>query len=112
MIRSPKNRQRRQAHGVTEDAFFAVMESKKAADTSRFPSDSEFASAIRTRPQYGWIPQHRLKLILEELEFAMRDRFNIQGTLQDGLTIEHVMPQNWPMHWPHCRIRPPMCRRF
>ena len=88
------------AHGVNEDAFFTVMESKKAADTSRFPSDAEFASAIRNRPQYGWIPQHRLKLILEELEFAMRDRFNIEGTLQDGLTIEHIMPQNWSMHWP------------
>lgn len=87
-------------HGVTEDAYYAVMESKKSSDTSRFPSDAEFASAIRTRPQYGWIPQHRLKLILEELEFAMRDRFNIQGTLQDGLTIEHIMPQNWPMYWP------------
>lgn len=88
------------AHGVNEGSYFDVMESKKAADTSRFPSDEEFASAIRTRPQYGWIQQHRIKLILEELEFAMRDRFNVQGTLQDGLTIEHVMPQKWPMHWP------------
>lgn len=87
-------------HGVSEDSFFAVMDAKKNAETSRFPSDAEFAAAIRTRPQYGWIPQHRLKLILEELEFAMRDKFNIHGTLQDGLTIEHAMPQTWTTYWP------------
>ncbi|PTS91326.1 MULTISPECIES: DUF262 domain-containing protein [unclassified Caulobacter] len=87
-------------NGITEDAFATVMDAKKGADTSRFPTDDEFAAAIRSRPQYGWIPQHRLKLILEELEFAMRDKFNIHGTLQDGLTIEHVMPQTWTTNWP------------
>lgn len=87
-------------HGVSEASFTAFMDSKKAADTSRFPTDDEFAAAIRNRPQYGWIPQHRLKLILEELEFAQRDKFNVDGTLQDGLTIEHVMPQTWETHWP------------
>jgi hypothetical protein len=39
-------------------------------------------------------------LILEELEFASRNRFNINGTLQEGLTIEHLLPQEWPEHWP------------
>lgn len=87
------------AHGVNEASFHAAFELKKGSDNSRFPTDAEFVEAIRQRPQYGWIPQHRLKLIFEELEFAMRDKFNIHGTLQDGLTIEHIMPQTWAEHW-------------
>lgn len=86
--------------GISEASFASFLEAKKDSDTSRFPTDKDFANAIRKRPQYGWIPQHRLKLILEEMEFAMRDKFNVFGTLQDGLTIEHVMPQNWAANWP------------
>jgi hypothetical protein len=56
--------------------------------------------AIRNRPQYGWIPQNRLRLILEELEFAARDKFNVNVQLQDGLSIEHIMPQTWTTYWP------------
>lgn len=86
--------------GVTVENFRAYFESKKDADTSRFPSDTDLKAAIRTLPQYSWIPQNRLRLILEELEFASRNKFNINGSLQDGLTIEHLMPQEWPEHWP------------
>lgn len=88
------------AHGVSEASFAAAVEAKRNTDSGRFPDNDEFASAIRSRPQYGWIPQPRLKLILEELEFAMRDKFNVHGTLQDGLSIEHIMPQTWALHWP------------
>lgn len=87
-------------NGVSEASFYQAFEARKANDTSRFPSDDDLASAIRVRPQYGWIPQNRLKLILEELEFAARDKFNVDGTLQDGLSIEHVMPQTWMSSWP------------
>lgn len=87
-------------HGVSEASFAAVVEAKRNSDSGRFPDNDEFAAAIRSRPQYGWIPQPRLKLILEELEFAMRDKFNVHGTLQDGLSIEHIMPQTWALHWP------------
>jgi hypothetical protein len=86
--------------GVTIENFRAYFDSKKDADTSRFPSDADLQAAIRTLPQYSWIPQNRLRLILEELEFASRNKFNINGSLQDGLTIEHLLPQEWPEHWP------------
>jgi Protein of unknown function (DUF1524) len=46
------------------------------------------------------MPQNRLRLILEELEFAARNRFNINGALQEGLSIEHIMPQSWMAFWP------------
>lgn len=88
------------ANGVTEWNLHAYFANKVASDTVRFPTDQELESAIRTRPQYGWIPQNRLRLVLEELEFAARDKFNINGRLQDGLTIEHIMPQSWAAFWP------------
>ncbi|KQU47392.1 hypothetical protein ASG67_14115 [Sphingomonas sp. Leaf339] len=85
--------------GVSEAAFSNYF-GTKTGDTVRFPSDGELEAAIRTRPQYGWLAQPRLRLILEELEFAARDKFNVNGSLQDGLSIEHVMPQSWVANWP------------
>ncbi|WP_380783494.1 DUF262 domain-containing protein [Sphingomonas sp. R86520] len=88
------------ANGIDEAAFSAYFAGKSASDTVRFPNNVELTAAIHERPQYGWIPQNRLRLILEELEFAARDKFNINGNLQDGLSIEHIMPQSWRAHWP------------
>lgn len=88
------------ANGVDEEMFLAFFMGKAASDTVRFPNDEEVAQAIHERPQYGWIPQNRLRLLLEELEFGARDKFNINGNLQDGLSIEHIMPQSWRAHWP------------
>lgn len=85
--------------GVSEANFAAYFESR-TGDTVRFPSDAELEAAIRTRPQYGWMAQPRLRLILEELEFGARDKFNVNGSLPDGLSIEHVMPQSWAANWP------------
>lgn len=88
------------AHGVGEAAFKEYFDGKVGNDTSRFPTDADLASAIASRPQYGWVPQNRLRLILEELEFAARNKFNIGSALQEGLSIEHIMPQSWMACWP------------
>ncbi len=87
-------------HGVSEQSFAAFFAGKKDIDTGRLPTDADLKQAMRTLPQYKYIPQPRLKLILEELEFASRNSFNINGSLQDGLTIEHLCPQEWPEFWP------------
>lgn len=86
--------------GASVETFRFYFSSKIENPTSRFPDDTELKSALRTLPQYGWIPQNRLRLILEELEFASRNKFNVKGSLQEGLTIEHLMPQAWPEFWP------------
>lgn len=86
--------------GISEDSFCKFFLDKSNNDTSRFPTDEDVREAILTRPQYGYIPQNRLKLLFEEIEFASRDKFNVYGTLQDGLSIEHIMPQNWAANWP------------
>ena len=86
--------------GVSEAAFADAFQARAGLETSMFPTDTDLAAAIAVRPQYGWIPQSRLRLLLEELEFAARDKFNVNGTLQEGLQIEHVMPQTWMTCWP------------
>lgn len=86
--------------GVSEQSFFEAFDARKTNETSKFPTDDDLATAIRTRPQYGWIPKNRLRLILEELEFAARGKFNIDAPLKGDLSIEHIMPQTWMPAWP------------
>ncbi len=84
--------------GVSVDTFSMAFALKKG-DTTKFPSDADLVSAIRTREIYRYLSQNRLRLILTELEFAMRDKYSVDGSLQDGLSIEHVMPQKWAGKW-------------
>ena len=68
-------------------------------DAVRFPSDADVRNAILTNRYYGGIGQIRLRLILKELEMAMRDKFDEGGGLREDLTIEHVMPESWQEFW-------------
>jgi hypothetical protein len=77
-------------------AEFAALE----GDTVRFPTDSDLSIAFENRRQYGAMPQNRLKLILEELEVASRDKFDETAGLRDDLQIEHILPDEWTGHWP------------
>lgn len=67
----------------------------------RFPSDGEFREAIRGQPVYErFHRKDRLLHILWELECAIRSKFNVHTPKPASLSIEHVMPQKWPDHWP------------
>lgn len=86
--------------GLSEDVFYSYFSSRESTETVRFPSDDELRISITSRPVYERIQRNRLRLILEELEFSARDRFNVHGSLQAGLSIEHIMPQSWEGAWP------------
>ena len=88
------------SNGVNEANFSHAFAIKIASEAAFFPDDDFFRAALLVRKQYEWVPRHRLRLILQELEFASRDKFNVDGTLQDGLQIEHVMPRTWQTNWP------------
>jgi hypothetical protein len=68
-------------------------------DTVRFPTDLDLRTAIENRRQYGAMPQNRLRLILQELELASRDKFDETAGLRDDLQIEHILPDEWAEHW-------------
>lgn len=85
--------------GASVPSFQEAFRARAGSDAAKFPNDDDFEQAIRNRPVYWTVIQRRLRLILEELEFAWRNKFEVDGPLQHGLTIEHVMPQGWMSEW-------------
>ncbi len=73
------------------------------SDISRMPADGEVKEKVLHRNMYGYggIPTPRLRYILKNVEYALRDKFDEDVTvLTSNLTIEHIMPQKWAENWP------------
>ncbi len=72
----------------------------QTADSTRFPSNSEFKTAVATKRIYrqGW--ERRTRVILEALELGLRTSKDDVITINSGFTVEHVMPDRWAKHWP------------
>lgn len=87
------------ANGVSIESFGAAAALRSSNDAAKFPSDQEFRHAVINRGQYGSLPTHRLRFIIEELELASRDKFTASEGFRPGLSIEHIMPQQWQEHW-------------
>lgn len=87
------------SNGVSRASFAAFM-SESDAETTRFPSDEDLQKAIYQRPQYTTMVPARLNFILCALEKAAHGKFDEVQGLRDGLTIEHVLPDEWAEHWP------------
>ena len=69
-------------------------------ETRRWPDDSQFGEALIETPLYERLsPRPRLRTILEALESEMGGKL-APVALKEGLTIEHIMPQNWRKNWP------------
>ena len=85
--------------GWSADNFgrFLVAQS---AESSKFPSDAEFKTAIATQKIYrpGW--ERRARVILQSLEQSIRTSKDDVIIIQGGFTVEHVMPDKWARHWP------------
>jgi uncharacterized protein with ParB-like and HNH nuclease domain len=98
------------AHGVSVETFAAAMELRKNSEAARFPDDQELKDAVVNRDQYNrLLPRHRLSFLIEELEIGSRDKFAASEGIRPGLSIEHIMPQQWQEHWrqlPSKRIAP------
>lgn len=97
-------------HGVSVESFAASADLRKDADSGKFPTDEDLRAAVINRSQYGAIPAHRLRMLIEELEIASRDKFAASDGIRAALSIEHIMPQNWYQHWselPSGRMAPP-----
>jgi len=96
-------------HGVSVESFAIAAELKKNSDAAKFPTDADLAGAITSGNQYQVLPPQRLGYILEEFERASRDKFTTAEGIRTGLSIEHIMPQHWQVHWrtlPSGRVAP------
>lgn len=70
------------------------------AESTRWPSDEEFRTAVRDQPLYTAISRSRLRMVLEALEDQLRTtRTEDPHCVRGKLTIEHILPQGWREHW-------------
>lgn len=73
---------------------------KSSAESTRFPDDRAFEAAIADWPLYNRLAQYKVRAILEALDAYATVAKSESLPLPSGLTIEHVMPQSWVVHWP------------
>jgi len=72
---------------------------KQDAESNRWPDDKEFMDSWQKVQIYHAITRPRLRMILLALDEAMFTPLTEKYTLQGNLTVEHIMPQGWEMHW-------------
>jgi hypothetical protein len=77
----------------------AALLLEEVGESSRWPTDEEFEYKWLTEPLYKKQKQGRIRLLLERLELRMRSKKSEQIVFGQPLTIEHLMPQEWPPHW-------------
>jgi hypothetical protein len=70
------------------------------SESGRWPEDREFLGAWVDNPIYKLLTQQRTRMVLEALELGLRTDKSEKMQLDEKLTIEHIMPQNWQGHWP------------
>jgi len=69
-------------------------------DSQRWPEDKEFRQAWLSVPLYQQAKRSRLRMLLRALDSAIADGRTEPYYLKRGLTVEHLMPQQWEHHWP------------
>jgi hypothetical protein len=73
---------------------------EQTAEASRWPDDEEFRRAWLTLSFYRRVKRSKVRMILEALESALHTNKTEIVSVEDGLTIEHLMPREWERHWP------------
>ncbi|MGH3479357.1 MAG: DUF262 domain-containing protein [Nocardioidaceae bacterium] len=86
---------------LTADDVLIEFLARQTAESQVWPSDAVFRQAFLDLPVYTLLTRGRVRVVLDALEDDMRgpkteDEFVTRGKL----TVEHVMPQAWSLHWP------------
>jgi hypothetical protein len=84
--------------GVSGAALTAYL-MKSEAETSRWPEDGEFRTALETYPLYNQIARPKLRMLLRAIDRGMQHSNSEQIVLGEELTVEHLLPQNWRENW-------------
>jgi hypothetical protein len=85
--------------GSPQDRVRKVLLSTEA-DSGRWPSDEEVKQAWLNNPLYRGLVKKRTRMVLEALEYASRTGKTEKLIIDEKLTVEHLMPQEWEKHWP------------
>ncbi|WP_404414770.1 DUF262 domain-containing protein [Brevundimonas vesicularis] len=85
--------------GWSADALRAFF-LRQTSESGRWPRDEEFQQHWVRSPMYQQLQPARTRAILEQIETAKRNKFHETTGLKEGLTVEHIMPDQWRSHWP------------
>jgi len=71
-----------------------------AGETVEWPDDRKFSRAWYEDPFYGRMPTAYLKVIFARIAEGRRGRYKEPVQISyDGMSVEHLMPQDWKEHW-------------
>ena len=73
---------------------------EQETDSGLWPEDHDFEDAFINQPLYRLLTRTRLRMLLEGIEEELRTEKTESQVVTRGLTIEHVMPQDWRKNWP------------
>ncbi len=82
-----------------DDALLQAL-SGAEGEISRWPGDAEFTDFLRSREVYGTVSQPRLVMALAAVEASLYTSKTDVPALADGLSLEHLLPQEWEANWP------------
>lgn len=81
-------------------ASVAAWLARSKAESQKFPTNEEFSIAVLGRPIYKDLSRFKVRVVLEAVDAELEHSKSEALSLPEGLTIEHVMPQEWTKHWP------------
>jgi len=73
---------------------------EREGESAEWPTNEAVTKAFEEYPVYNWLKRARVRMILEAVEQELRDAKSEKITIDEKLTIEHVMPQEWYKNWP------------
>lgn len=72
----------------------------REGDSAKWPTDDELKAFIHQQVVYKRVRNDVLQMVLDAVNGQIRDQFSERITVDQKLTIEHIMPQQWEQHWP------------
>jgi hypothetical protein len=86
-----------------DDCSRASFQALLAAGTGEavdWPNDADFERGWSTVDAYKELKAHRCEMILRAIDDALKTSKNEKISLEQRLSVEHVLPQEWQEHWP------------
>lgn len=86
-----------------EAATSAVLDqflSEQSGDSTSWPSNRTFTTALRDRDLYNGLQPRRCAFLLRSLNDHLYTTKMDVVTIESDLTVEHLMPQEWVANWP------------
>lgn len=85
--------------GMTPDNLRKAL-SEQYGESTEWPADEKFAEAWGTCHAYSRLNNPKMVHILKRVNHTYMSDKSEAIRIDDALTVEHIMPQQWEEHWP------------